>query len=102
MPMYNGKQIKGNNGTKKVEIMVPLKYLSNFWGILKMPLINYEINLDLNWSNECIIKVTAVADQGTTFSITDTKLYGPLVTLSTQDDEKLLEQLKSCFNRTVN
>ena len=40
----------GDNGTKNVEIMVPLKYLSNFWRSLEMPLINWEITLDLNWS----------------------------------------------------
>ena len=39
----------GNNGTKNVQIMVPLKYLSNFWRTLEMPLINFEITLDLHW-----------------------------------------------------
>ena len=48
--------------------MVPLKYLSNFWRTLEMPLINCEINLDLNWSENCVI-VTNNADQDTTFSI---------------------------------
>ena len=42
-----------NNGTKNVKIMVPSKYLSNFWGTLEMCLINWEINLDLNWSKNC-------------------------------------------------
>ena len=40
----------GDNRTKNIEIMVPLKYLSNFWKILELPLINCEITLDLNWS----------------------------------------------------
>ena len=71
----------GNNGTKNVEILVPLKYLSNFWRTLGMPLINCEINLDLNWSEKCVIVATKVAAQATTFSITDTKLYVPVVTL---------------------
>ena len=44
----------GCNGTQKFEIMAPLKYLSNFWRILEMPLINCEINLDLNWSEKCV------------------------------------------------
>ena len=48
----------GNNGTKNVEIMVPLKYLSNFWKTLAMPLHNCEITLDLNWSENCIIVAT--------------------------------------------
>ena len=45
---------------------------------------------------------TDVADQGTTFLIFDTKLYAAVVTLSIQDNAKLLEQLKSCFKRTIN
>ena len=48
----------GNNGTKDVEIMVPLKYLSNFWGTLEMPLINCEVNLILTWSSTCVLVVT--------------------------------------------
>ena len=51
--------------------MVPLKYLSNFWRTLEMPLINCEITLDLNWSENCVIVATNVADEVTTFSITD-------------------------------
>ena len=67
-----------------------------------MPLINCEITLDLNWSEKCIIAATDVANQGTTVSITDKKLYVPVVTLSTQDNAKLLEQLKSGFERIFN
>ena len=45
-----------NNGnTKDVEIIVPLKYLSNFWRTLEMPLINCEVNLILTWSKDCVI-----------------------------------------------
>ena len=84
-----------DNGTKNVEIMVPLKYLSNFWRTLEMPLMNCEINLMLIWSANCVIVFTYVANQITTFTITDTKLYVPVVTLSTQDNAKLLEQLIS-------
>ena len=57
---------------------------------LEMPLINFEITLDLNWSGNCLIVATNVADQVTTFSIADTKPYVPVVTLSTQDNAKLL------------
>ena len=67
-----------------------------------MSLINCEINLDLNWSKYCVIVVTVVVDQGAMFSITGKKVYVPVVTLSTQDNAKLLEQLKSGFKRTVN
>ena len=82
--------------------MVPLKYLSNFWRTLEMTLVNCEINLDLNWYEGCLIGATNVAVQATTFSITDTKHYVPVVTLSTQDNAKLLEQLKFSFKKTVN
>ena len=63
----------GNNGTKNVEIMVPLKYLSNFWRTLEMSLINSEVNLMLTWSANCVIVSTDVEDQIATFAITDTK-----------------------------
>ena len=79
----------GSIGTKNVKIIAPLKYLSNFWRTLKMSLINCEINLDLNWSKNCVI-VANNANQATTFSINDTKLYVPVVTLSTQDNAELL------------
>ena len=79
------------NGTKNTEIMVPLKYLSNLWRTLEMPLINCEINLDLNWSEKCVIVATNIAAQAAIFSITDTRLYVPVVTLSTQDHVKLLQ-----------
>ena len=82
--------------------MVPLKYLSNFWRTLEISLTNCEINIDLNWSKMHVIVAIDVADQVTTFSITDTKLYGIVVTLSTQDNINLLEQLKSGFKRTIN
>ena len=76
----------GNNGTKNVEIIVPLingTIRSSVWRTLQMPLINGENNLDLNWSKTCITVATAVASQGATFSKIDTKLYVPVLTLST-------------------
>ena len=88
-----------NNATKKVKIMVPLKYLSNFWRTLKMPLIICEI--DLNWFRNCVI-VASNADQDTSFLIIDSKPCVPVTTLLTQDNAKLLEQLKSGFKRTIN
>ena len=59
--------------------MVPLKYLSNFWRTLEMPLINCEINLILTWSSTCVIVSTDIANQVATFEITNAKLYGPVV-----------------------
>ena len=90
-----------NNGRINVEIMVPLKYLSNFWRTLEMSLINCEVNLILTWSADCGIIYTDVANQIPTFTVTETNLYVPVVTLSTQDNAKLLPQLKSVFKRTI-
>ena len=88
-----------DDNEKDVEIMVLLKYLSNFWRTLEMPLINCEVNLILTWSSTCII--TNCTGAGT-FAITDTKLYVPVVTLSTQENTKFLQQLKSGFKRIIN
>ena len=92
----------GNNGTKDVEIIVPLKYLSNFWRTLEMPLINCEVNLILTWPSTCVLVATNISNQNATFAITDTKLYVPVVTLSTQEKTKFLQQLKSGFKRIIN
>ena len=110
-------KLEGKNKEKEVEI-VPLKYLSNFWRTLDIPLINCEINLILTWSKNCVLTSKAtrhtVPAQGgnpavtrvnnpanVTFEITGTKLYVPVVTLSTKDDNNFLEQLKSGFKRTI-
>ena len=66
-----------------------------------MPLINCEIDLILTWSINCVTVSTNVANQNATFAITDTKLYVPVVTLSTKDNSKLLQQLKSGFKRVI-
>ena len=92
----------GNDGRKNVEIMGPLKYLSNFWGTLEMPLINWEVNLILTWSSTCVLIATGNQNQNATFAITDTKLYVPVVTLSTQENTKFFQQLKSGFKRAIN
>ena len=67
-----------DGNTKDVEIIIPLKYLSNFWKTLKMPLINCEVNLNLTWSSTFFITNSTGAE---TFATTDTKLYVPVVTL---------------------
>ena len=87
-----------NRNTKDVEIMVPLKYLSNFWRTLAMLLNDCEVNLILTWSSACVITNSTGAG---TFRIDETKLYVPVVTLSTQDNAKLVQQLKFGFKRTV-
>ena len=91
----------GNNGTKVVEIMVPLKYISNFWRTLEMSLTDCEINLILTWPTNYVTVSTDVSNQNATLAITDTKLYVSVVTLSTQDNSKLLQQLKSGFKRVI-
>ena len=92
----------GNNGRKNAEIMVPLKYLSNFGRTLEMPLINCEVNFILTWSSTCVLIATGIQNRNATFAITDTKLYVPVVTLSTQENAKFFQQLKSCFKRVIN
>ena len=78
-----------NNGIINIEIMVPLKYLSNFWRTLEVPFINCEVDLILNWSKDCVITYTNADDQVPTFTIAETSLYVSIVTLSAQDNSKL-------------
>ena len=96
---------------------MPLKNLSNFWKALDIPLINCEVSLALSWSANCVItsleKRLVTAAQGdnpavyddsptnATFKITDYKFYVPVVTLSAENDTKLLEQLKTGSKRTI-
>ena len=87
-----------DGNTKDAETIVPLKYLSSFWRTLEMPLINCEVNLELTWSKDCVINNST--GQGK-FQITETNLNVPVVTLSTQDNTKLLQQLNSGFKRLV-
>ena len=91
-----GKIVAG--GTKDVEIIVSLKYLSNFWRTLEIPLINRKISLILTWPGKCVLSNDAKA---TTFATTDEKVCVLVVNLSTQDNAKLLQQLKSSFKRTI-
>ena len=110
-------KLEGNNVEKDdVEIVLSLKYLSNFWKTLNMSLINCEVSLNLTWSENYVItsKATRDADAdvdpavaginnptNAVFKITDCKLYVPVVTLSAENDNKLLEQLKTGFKRTI-
>ena len=66
-----------------------------------MPLINYKINFILTLSANCFLS-NANANQATKFAIIDAKLYLLVVTLPTQDNAKLLQQLRSGFKRTIN
>ena len=80
----------GNGGTKNVEILVPLKYLSSLRKTFEIPLINFEIDLALICSANCVISFNSAVNQAAMFAIADTKLYVPVVTLSTEDKSKLL------------
>ena len=99
------------NGTPEVELAIPLKYLGNFWRALNIPLISCEVSLELKWDKNCIITSLEQRDigggnrdnapTGATLSITDCKLYIPSVTLSKDDETKLLTNLKSGFKREI-
>ena len=66
-----------------------------------MSLINRGVELILTWSENCVMINTNVANQNPAFTITETRFYVPVVTLSTPDNTKLLPQLKSGFKRTI-
>ena len=79
--------------------MVPLKL---FWRTPQIPLVNCEISLLLIWRKKYFLVAETAANQGPIFTIADTKLYGPVVTLLTKDSRKLLKQLESGIKRTIN
>ena len=100
----------GEDEKEDATIVIPLKYLGNFWRSLDIPLINCEITLILSWYKECVLVgrvfrgPPAAAINSPTdakFEITDCKLYVPVVILSAENDNKLLEQLKSGFRITI-
>ena len=99
------------NGTQEVELAIPLKYLGNFWRALNIPLISCEVSLELKWDKNCVITSLEQRDigggnrdnapTGATFAINDCKLYIAVVTLSKEDEIKLLTNLKSGFKREI-
>ena len=88
---------KANGSKTRVKIAVPLKYLSNFWRSLEIPLINCKFELSLKWYERCLLTAATSA----TFTITDTKLYVPIVTLSIEDNSKLTKLLNEGFKRPI-
>ena len=107
-PKYDAKKV----GKNEPEVVISLTHFSNFWRSLNIPLINSEAELILTWSKNCVLtdmitkyaednNPAIVAPLGLEFQITDTKLYVPVVTLSKENDIKLLEQLKSGFKKTI-
>ena len=102
------------NGTQTIKLAIPLKYLGNFWRELNMPLISCKVSLELKWNKNCVITslkerqvdadppvVRDGAPTGATLAINDCKLYIPIVTLSKDDEIKLLTNLKSGFTREI-
>ena len=99
------------NGTQEVELAIPLKYLGNFWRALNIPLISCEVSLELKWNKNCVITSLEQRDigggnrdnapTGATLAINNCKLYVPAVTLSKDDEIKLLTNLKSGFKREI-
>ena len=98
------------NVTQEAELTIPLKYLGNFWRALNIPLISYEVSLELKWDKNCIITsleqrqvdagppvVRYNAPTFATLAINDCQLYVPAVTLSKDDKTKLFTNLKSGF-----
>ena len=112
-PVNNPNYDRNKRGTKEVEIAVPLKHLDNFWSSLNIPIVNCEVSLAVSWSETCVInsmeKRILVAGQpnrgdspeSEAFKLTDCKLYVLVVTLSAEDDNKLLEQLKTGFKIAI-
>ena len=97
------------DGTKKgVKIAVPLKYLSNFWRLLEMPLVNCKVELSLKWIENCVLTTAPIGananDTGAhsaTFKVTDAKLYVAIVTLSGEDNANLSKLLSEGFKKSI-
>ena len=97
----NVTEVAGNDaGVRRlnVKVVVPLKYLSNFFRSLQMPLINCKIKLNLTWKKDCVL---STGDGEAVFIINDTKLYVPVVTLSKEDNKDFIEQQNKGFQRSV-
>ena len=93
-----GNPVAANNIARiNIKVVVPLKYLSNIFRSLEMPLINCKIKLNLTWKKECVLST----DNGNAvFIINDTKLYFPVVTLS-KEDKDFIEQQNKGFQRSI-
>ena len=90
--------LDGNITKRSVKVVLPLKYLSNFFRSLEMPLINCKIKLDLTWKKECVLSTDA---GNAVFIINDTKMYVPVVTLSKEDNKDFIEQQNKGFQRSI-
>ena len=102
--VHKAKLIEGTGGnhTQNIKLVIPLKYFSNFFRSLEMPLLNCTVDLTLLWSKYCLVSSEDdVAGQVLQFIIGKTELYVPIVTLSTKDNAKLSKQLNDRFKRSI-
>ena len=107
----NPNYVANNSGKKFIELAIPLKYLGNFWRALNMPLISCEVCLELKWNKNCVITSiqrevnldggNTEASTDASLAISDCKLYVPVITLSKDDEIKLLTNLKYGFKREI-
>ena len=88
----------GKSSVENAKIVVPLKYLSNFWRLLETPLISCKVYLEINWIEDYIL---SSAGNSAKLEITDAKLHVPIVTLSTKDRANLTKKLNKGFKRSV-
>ena len=90
--------LDGNITKRSVKVVLPLKYLSNSFRSLEMPLINCKIKLNLTWKKEFVLSNQVGA---AVFIINDTKMYVPAVTLSKEDNKDFIEQQNKGFQRSI-
>ena len=90
--------VADNIARRSVKIVVPLKYLNNFFRSLEMPLINCEIKLNLTWKKECVF---STGNGNAVFIINDTKLHVPVVSLSKEDNKDFIKQQNKKFQRSI-
>ena len=96
--LLGNPDLDGAIAKRSVKVVVPLKYLSNFFRSLEMPLINRKIKLNLTWKKECVLSTDA---GDAVFIINDTKMYVPVVTLSKEDNKDFTEQQNKGFQRSI-
>ena len=92
----------GGIARRNVKVVVPLKYLSNYFRSLEMPLINCKIKLNSTWKKECVLSnQAAAAAAAAVYIINDTKMYVPVVTLSKEDNKDFIKQQNKGFQRSI-
>ena len=102
--LLGNPNIVGNVARRDLKIVVPLKYLSNFFRSLEILLINCKIKLNLTWKKECVLSTdddAANAANNPVFIINDTKLYVPDITLSKEDNKDFIDQQNKGFQRSI-